>query len=95
MSFFMGMEMVKNILVLMMMMETLFRTMMIILMLMMMTPGMRCPVHGRGCRDRHQERKRSELGSDTEALQRLPMVTMVLELKDNHLHCDTCDTCDS
>ena len=77
----MGREMVKNILVLMMMMmETLFMTM------MMMTPGMRCPVHGRGCRDRHQERKRSELGSDTEALQRLSMVTMVLELKDNHLH---------
>ena len=87
MSFFMGMEMVKNILVLMMMMETLFRTMMMIwVMMMMMTPGMRCPVHGRGCRDRHQERKRSELGSDTEALQRLSMVTMVLELKDNHLH---------
>ena len=86
MSFFMGMEMVKNILVLMMMMmETLFRTMMMI-WVMMMTPGMRCPVHGRGCRDRHQERKRSELGSDTEALQRLPMVAMVLELKDNHLH---------
>ena len=86
MSFFMGMEMVKNILM-MMMMETFFRTMMMIwVMIMMMTPGMRCPVHGRGCRDRHQERKRSELGSDTEALQRLPMVAMVLELKDNHLH---------
>ena len=86
MSFFMGMEMVKNILM-MMMMETFFRTMMMIwVMIMMMTPGMRCPVHGRGCRDRHQERKRSELGSDTEALQRLSMVTMVLELKDNHLH---------